>query len=156
MFQAGTSAALPARISIADRKVVAWQWVAKPMLGQPRHLGMTQLPRRPRPRDPRLGYSVSELFASDLRVRNGVVPGAEDVDDPDRLPAVHGPPLSLLYLVVAQQVDELIADLVGHKDIATTRMVYRLKLKPVITGGAKLIDDAVSDWNSALKGRKVV
>lgn len=31
---------------------------------------------------------------------------------------------------------ELIADLVGHKDITTTRTVYRHQLKPVITEGA--------------------
>jgi integrase len=50
---------------------------------------------------------------------------------------------------------ELIADLVGHKDIATTRMVYRHQLKPVITRGAELIDDAVSDWTWDLKGRNI-
>jgi integrase len=49
---------------------------------------------------------------------------------------------------------ELIADLVGHKDIATTRTVYRHQLKPVITEGAEMIDEAVSDWPGDLKGRK--
>jgi integrase len=50
---------------------------------------------------------------------------------------------------------ELIADLVGHKDIATTRMVYRHQLRPVITGGAELIDDAMSDWTWDLKGQNI-
>jgi integrase len=37
---------------------------------------------------------------------------------------------------------ELIADLVGHKDLATTWIVYRHQLRPVITEGADLMDSA--------------
>ncbi|MEU5155641.1 hypothetical protein [Glycomyces sp. NPDC021274] len=48
-----------------------------------------------------------------------------------------------------------IADLVGHQGIATTRMVYRHQLKPVIIEGAELIDDTVSDWSWDLKGRNI-
>jgi integrase len=48
---------------------------------------------------------------------------------------------------------ELIADLVGHKDTTTTRTVYRHQLKPVITKGAELIDEALSGWLPDLKGR---
>ncbi|WP_198667268.1 tyrosine-type recombinase/integrase [Glycomyces dulcitolivorans] len=49
---------------------------------------------------------------------------------------------------------ELIADLVGHKDIATTRGVYRHQLKPVIAEGAQLIDDALGNWRPNQKGRR--
>ncbi|MCH7233105.1 tyrosine-type recombinase/integrase [Glycomyces sp. L485] len=49
---------------------------------------------------------------------------------------------------------ELIADLVGHKDTTTTWTVYRHQLKPVITKGAELIDEALSGWPPDLKGRK--
>lgn len=38
--------------------------------------------------------------------------------------------------------DELIADLVGHSNTATTRTVYRHQLRPVITRGAELLDAA--------------
>ncbi|WP_168801743.1 tyrosine-type recombinase/integrase [Glycomyces buryatensis] len=40
---------------------------------------------------------------------------------------------------------ELIADLVGHKDIATTWIVYRHQLRPVITKGADLMDAALQE-----------
>jgi integrase len=36
--------------------------------------------------------------------------------------------------------DELIADLVGHVNTSTTRMVYRKQLRPVITKGTDLLD----------------
>lgn len=38
--------------------------------------------------------------------------------------------------------DDLIADLVGHKDTGTTRKVYRHQLRPVITKGTELIEGA--------------
>jgi integrase len=38
---------------------------------------------------------------------------------------------------------ELIADLLGHKDTATTWKVYRHQLRPVITQGAELLDEAI-------------
>ncbi|GAB3236385.1 site-specific integrase [Glycomyces halotolerans] len=37
--------------------------------------------------------------------------------------------------------DELIADLVGHRNTTTTRTVYRKQLRPVITKGAELLDE---------------
>lgn len=40
---------------------------------------------------------------------------------------------------------ELIADLVGHKDIATTWIVYRHQLRPVIAKGAALMDSALRE-----------
>jgi integrase len=43
---------------------------------------------------------------------------------------------------------ELIADLVGHKDLATTWIVYRHQLRPVITKGADLMDSALQDQGS--------
>lgn len=36
--------------------------------------------------------------------------------------------------------DDMIADLVGHKDTRTTRQVYRHQLRPVITKGAEMIE----------------
>ena len=75
-------------------------------VGQDRHVGVAQFPRCPRPRDPCLGHHGPELGSDDLRVRDGVVPGAEDVDDPDRLPAVHCPPLPLPHLVLSQHFDD--------------------------------------------------
>lgn len=41
--------------------------------------------------------------------------------------------------------EELIADLVGHKRTSTTRTVYRHQLRPVVTKGAELLDDAFGD-----------
>lgn len=38
--------------------------------------------------------------------------------------------------------DDVIADLVGHKDTRTTRQVYRHQLRPVITRGAEMIEQA--------------
>ncbi|GAA2267185.1 site-specific integrase [Glycomyces scopariae] len=38
--------------------------------------------------------------------------------------------------------DDMIADLVGHKDTRTTRQVYRHQLRPVITKGAEMIEAA--------------
>lgn len=38
--------------------------------------------------------------------------------------------------------DDMIADLVGHKDTRTTRQVYRHQLRPVITKGAEMIETA--------------
>ena len=38
--------------------------------------------------------------------------------------------------------DDVIADLVGHKDTRTTRQVYRHQLRPVITRGAEMIEEA--------------
>jgi hypothetical protein len=47
---------------------------------------------------------------------------------------------------------ELIADLVGHKDLATTRTVYRRQLRPVITEGAELMDAALRESGPGPKG----
>ncbi|GAA2159082.1 MULTISPECIES: tyrosine-type recombinase/integrase [Glycomyces] len=47
---------------------------------------------------------------------------------------------------------ELIADLVGHKDLATTWTVYRHQLRPVITEGADLMDAALQEQGSSPKG----
>ena len=47
---------------------------------------------------------------------------------------------------------ELIADLVGHKDTATTWKVYRHQLRPVITKGAELLDEAIEGQTSRPKG----
>jgi integrase len=47
---------------------------------------------------------------------------------------------------------ELIADLVGHKDLATTWIVYRHQLRPVITEGADLMDLALQDQGSNPQG----
>ncbi|MCC3764455.1 hypothetical protein K3N28_15430 [Glycomyces sp. TRM65418] len=47
---------------------------------------------------------------------------------------------------------ELIADLLGHKDIATTWKVYRHQLRPVITKGAELLDEAFRNQHPDLKG----
>lgn len=41
--------------------------------------------------------------------------------------------------------DDLIADLVGHKKTSTTRTVYRHQLRPVITKGAEILDDAFGE-----------
>lgn len=41
--------------------------------------------------------------------------------------------------------DDMIADLVGHKDTRTTRQVYRHQLRPVITRGAEMIEAAFGD-----------
>lgn len=38
--------------------------------------------------------------------------------------------------------EELIADLVGHANTATTRTIYRHQLRPVITKGAEMLDGA--------------
>ncbi|WP_168801665.1 tyrosine-type recombinase/integrase [Glycomyces buryatensis] len=48
---------------------------------------------------------------------------------------------------------ELIADLVGHKDTATTWTVYRHQLRPVITEGAALMDAAIREALRSQKGR---
>jgi hypothetical protein len=48
---------------------------------------------------------------------------------------------------------ELIADLVGHKDTATTWIVYRHQLRPVILKGAKLMNAAAEGRLRDLKGR---
>ncbi|MFC3490971.1 site-specific integrase [Glycomyces rhizosphaerae] len=47
---------------------------------------------------------------------------------------------------------ELIADLLGHKDTATTWKVYRHQLRPVITKGAELLDEAIRNHRPDLKG----
>jgi len=47
---------------------------------------------------------------------------------------------------------ELIADLVGHKDIATTWIVYRHQLRPVIAKGADLMDSVLREQNSDPQG----
>ena len=41
--------------------------------------------------------------------------------------------------------DDLIADLVGHKKTSTTRTVYRHQLRPVITKGAEILDEAFGE-----------
>jgi integrase len=41
--------------------------------------------------------------------------------------------------------EELIADLVGHAKTSTTRTVYRKQLRPVITRGAELLDEAFGE-----------
>jgi integrase len=46
---------------------------------------------------------------------------------------------------------ELIADLVGHKDLATTWTVYRHQLRPVITEGADLMNAAFQEHETSLK-----
>jgi integrase len=38
--------------------------------------------------------------------------------------------------------EELIADLVGHANTATTRTIYRHQLRPVIAKGAEMLDGA--------------
>lgn len=47
---------------------------------------------------------------------------------------------------------ELIADLLGHKDTATTWKVYRHQLRPVITQGAELMDEAIRNHRPDQKG----
>lgn len=47
---------------------------------------------------------------------------------------------------------ELIADLLGHKDLATTWKVYRHQLRPVITTGAELLDKATEQYATDHKG----
>ncbi|MDA1362493.1 site-specific integrase [Glycomyces luteolus] len=47
---------------------------------------------------------------------------------------------------------ELIADLLGHKDLATTWKVYRHQLRPVITAGAELLDKATGQHATDHKG----
>lgn len=41
--------------------------------------------------------------------------------------------------------EELIADLVGHRKTSTTRTIYRHQLRPVITTGAELLDEAFGE-----------
>ena len=40
---------------------------------------------------------------------------------------------------------ELVADLVGHASTTTTATVYRHQLRPVMTRGAELLDNAFDD-----------
>lgn len=47
---------------------------------------------------------------------------------------------------------ELIADLVGHKDLATTWTVYRHQLRPVITEGASLMNSTLKGLSSSPQG----
>jgi integrase len=47
---------------------------------------------------------------------------------------------------------ELIADLVGHKDLATTWTVYRHQLRPVITEGADLMNQALTEHGTGPQG----
>jgi integrase len=69
-----------------------------------------------------------------------------------------GTPRDLRHTFVSIMSDrgatiELIADLVGHKDTATTWIVYRHQLRPVILKGAKLMNAAAEGRLRDLKGR---
>lgn len=47
---------------------------------------------------------------------------------------------------------ELIADILGHRDISTTWTVYRHQLRSVITEGADLLDEEVRKRFTDRKG----
>jgi hypothetical protein len=47
---------------------------------------------------------------------------------------------------------ELIADLVGHKDLATSWTVYRHQLRPVITEGADMMNQALREHGTGPQG----
>ncbi|HEY1093275.1 MAG TPA: tyrosine-type recombinase/integrase [Glycomyces sp.] len=78
----------------------------------------------------------------------------QGLDDPDPVAkaGITGSwtPLELRHSFVSLMSDkgatlELVADLVGHASTTTTATVYRHQLRPVMTRGAELLDNAFDD-----------